>query len=369
MRCKRVEKLLYLYWDNELNEKQRKDIQEHIRVCQKCSEKFAHLNLLQTEAKKIQTPQLPRDYWDSFALRVKEKIEKRRKTSLGQIFFYFFKTVLTYSPTKIKWATAVVSVVLVFVVVRLFISYEKMDISIQPGIEVQRVSSPKEAPKTEAQTLDQEGEAKKSEKSGVISEKEVPKTVEIPPHDIRPAAEKSAVPADFSAGTAAVREESVQKEKAAGGKLALSDNEKFSNAIPETLPKLRGEKKGYLAVEEIPAISISDTPLVTLAEETQMQTDMGPARKDILTQEEAVRKFIDAWRASIKEKPKGQERDKAYLKIAQGYLRLYDITENRDETLKEAIDSLQTYRDSTAFLAYRDSIDHILLQLQSLYNK
>lgn len=345
MRCEQIEKLLYLYQDNELNQKERKEVKEHIKICPKCSKKLADLKDIQEEVKTKQIPQPSEDYWESFAHRVKDKIEKRGKPSFGQKFSYFLKSIFSYSPAKIKWATAVASVVLVFVVVKLFMSYEKMDVTtIQKRSEVEKVFTPKkEAHKTVVKAPEEKKDIKISKEKEVVPDKEAP-----------PERGEEAV------GLASAIEKDAKKGEVADEKISIK---KISG--PLSTPR----HIGYIETEEAPEVSTHYAPIITLGEKSPIQADVTTNVRDSLTQEQIARKMIDVLRGLTQKQSKGKEKDKGYLNMAQGYLKLYYVAENKDEILKEAIDSVKTYRNSAITKEYKEAIARILNQLQSIHKK
>lgn len=354
MRCDQIERLLYLYQDGELGEKEKKEMEEHIKECPNCSKKLADLKLIRAEVKNKNVPQPPETYWESFAQRVREKIGRKTKVSFGQRFSHFLKTVFSYSPAEIKWATAVASVVLLFVVVKLFVSYEKMNVTtIQQETKVERTTtSREEIPNVEVKTPEK--------KKGIVLEKEVPKTIRAPLENVTIS---KGLESETPTGKMGV-----QKETAIGERSTPDKDETVLKKLSTTTPKLEEKEEGYMAVQA-PKIHISGTPVITSAEKPELQADIAAIGGDTLKQGELVRESIDKWRKFTEDEPKGEERDKGYLNMAWGYMKLYDVARNKEETLKEAIDSVRVYIDSTITSAYKDSINDILLELESVHKK
>ena len=357
MKCDQVERLLYLYEDEELEEKEEKEVEEHIKQCPDCSKKLADLKLIRAEVREKRVPQPSETYWESFAWRVRDKIEQKGTMGLGRGLSCFLKMIFSYSPAKIKWATAVVSVVLVFVVVKLFISYEKINIAtLRQKTEIGKISAPVgEIPKVETKTPQEKEGAEIPEKGGMDGQKKIHKAVAPP--------QEEAILIEQKEITAPPQVRDTQKKVATDLSTYSAKEEVGSTARLGSAPTV--EKEKYMTVE---AMRAPETPsLSQLAKEAELETGRTIAHKDSLTEEELAREVINLWREFTKEKLKREEKDKGYLKMAQGYLRLYEIAKNKDETLKEAIDSVRVYIDSTITSAYKDSINSIFLELESLH--
>ncbi|HEX9916794.1 MAG TPA: zf-HC2 domain-containing protein [candidate division Zixibacteria bacterium] len=360
MRCDQIEKLLYLYEDGELDEKEKREVGEHIKICPNCSKKLADLKLIRAEVKEKKVPQPSETYWESFAHRVKERIEDKTKVSFGQRFSYFLEMIFSYSPTKVKWAAAVVSVILVFVVVKLFVSYEKINIAtLGQKAQVQKISPPAgETLGVETNIPREQRKPAIAERGGVAPEREVSKTIQAPLKDMT-----------VSKGLESVapgEERGVQKETPIADRIAPDKGETTLKKLPTTTPELKEKEERHTGVQALET-PISGTPVMTSAESSKSKATMAAVRGDTVKQEELVRESIDKWRRFIEDKPKGEEKDKAYLNMAQGYMRLYDLARNKDETLKEAMDSVKVYKDSAVTNTYKDSINHILIQLESFH--
>ncbi len=352
MLCEQIEKLLYLYWDNQLSKEEKDKVEEHIKSCSACSKKLTDLKLVQTQAKSTPVPEPPQTYWENFAWRVKHRIEQKPRLGPAGRLSFLLGAILSYSPAKVKWATAIASVVLVFVVVKLFTSYEKIDVTtIQQKVEVEKISTPPEAPKVETVTPGQGKDVVTSK------EKHMPPANEVLP-EVKAHLEEPR-------SLAVPKEKGIQKETATDAVMASKQEKKSSQILPEALPQTK--EKEYAGFQA-PAISISDTPATALAEKSRLGVAATATAQDSLT-EQGVRKYIDAWREFAKGKPKGEEKDKAYFNMGRAYATLCDIGKNKDEISKEALDSIRTFRDSTATPAYQDSMDSILLRLETLQKK
>jgi hypothetical protein len=138
--CKKYEKWVNLFWDKRLNQSQEEEFKKHLAECKTCQAKLSFLESVEGRAKEIRAKEPSKEYWDNFSSRVREKIASSRVESTA----YGWKKALVnvFSPWKIKVATAVVSIVLVFIIGKLYIDYRGK--TIIP--ETSSTSAIKEAP-------------------------------------------------------------------------------------------------------------------------------------------------------------------------------------------------------------------------------
>jgi hypothetical protein len=144
------DKWVYLFWDGRLNPSQKEEFKKHLAGCRECQRKLAFLESVEGKAKEIQAKEPIKEYWDTFSRRVRDKIA----TSQEESTVFGWKKVLSgvFSPWKIKVATAVVSIVLVFIIGKLYIDYRGK--AIIPKTE--STSTVKEAPLSITETKQEE---------------------------------------------------------------------------------------------------------------------------------------------------------------------------------------------------------------------
>jgi hypothetical protein len=123
MLCKDCDKIIQLYWNQQLDEKKRKEVEKHLSECKRCKEKLEALKIIEEKAKRIKTPEPGAAYWESFSQRVREKIISKQKQSFGHKIKEFFANIPALSPARLKVAAAIASFILVFIVGKLYIDY------------------------------------------------------------------------------------------------------------------------------------------------------------------------------------------------------------------------------------------------------
>jgi len=123
LRCKRFDKLIYLFLDGRLNQSEKRELEEHLSQCKRCQERLSLLEAVEGRASKIEIKEPPQEYWESFSSRVREKILVRKERSPAVRFKKAMESILTFSPSKIKIAAGLVAAVLVFIIGKLYMDY------------------------------------------------------------------------------------------------------------------------------------------------------------------------------------------------------------------------------------------------------
>ena len=83
MDCKQAEVLMTGLLDNELDDKQRRDLQKHLAECPACSAKYETYKNLKKDMADMKFKNLPEVYWDEYWQNVYNRIER----GIGWIFF------------------------------------------------------------------------------------------------------------------------------------------------------------------------------------------------------------------------------------------------------------------------------------------
>ena len=122
MRCNI--KWLSMYIDGELSDKKKKKLEEHLKVCDSCSWNLQELKMVDAYANLVKEPQISEAYWENFTSRVKNKLLIREKQSSESRLWGIFKSLFKPSPTKLKFATAIASVLVVALVGKLYLNYK-----------------------------------------------------------------------------------------------------------------------------------------------------------------------------------------------------------------------------------------------------
>lgn len=224
MICKDLKKLIHLYLDQKLDREKKKQLEKHLAECQKCREKFETLKLVEEKAKGIKIPEPKDAYWESFSQRVRERIISKQKQPSGAKIKEFFATIFVLSPSRLRVAAAVASLVLVFIIGKLYIDYKgTIPERLKPVEKETPVAEPSEF-KEEKPAPAPQKPAPKREKKGVVEQKaaeireEVTKEeIETPTPPIQPESKEAAAGAGAELmAKKAVTRDIAKKEPIAG---------------------------------------------------------------------------------------------------------------------------------------------------------
>ncbi len=133
MKCEDFDKLIHPYFDGELGKEKSKEIEEHLLTCKNCAAKLQKLSDIAGEAKRIRIPEPSPDYWKTFGQRVRDEIILRRRKSIWVRLKAGWESLFFYSPLKLRIAAGIASILLVFIVGKLYWDYK--------GKEVERIRS------------------------------------------------------------------------------------------------------------------------------------------------------------------------------------------------------------------------------------
>lgn len=79
MKCKKIKKRLVDYIEDELRDSEKKVIDEHLKICNKCSMELNSLRETISLTKKAIVPRISERFWVNFLPNVREKIEKKEQ--------------------------------------------------------------------------------------------------------------------------------------------------------------------------------------------------------------------------------------------------------------------------------------------------
>lgn len=128
MSCERLDRLIHLFLDGGLDQDQERGLQEHLSKCERCAKRLALLQKIEGTAKRFPAKEPSQEYWDTFSSRLRDKITAREQESPGFNLRKALESVFAYSPLKIKVAAGLVSIVLVFIIGKLYIDYKGQEI-------------------------------------------------------------------------------------------------------------------------------------------------------------------------------------------------------------------------------------------------
>lgn len=348
MICKDLKKLIHLYLDQKLDEQKRKEVEKHLAECQKCRERFEALKLVEEKSKGIKIPERGDAYWESFSQRARERIVSKQKQPSGAKIKEFFATIFVLSPNRLRVAAAVASLVLVFIIGKLYIDYRgtvperpKPVERETPVVEAPQIEEEEPAPAPKKPAAKTEKKRVVRQKAAEIKEEGTKEKVEKPAPVIQPESKEVAAGAgaELTAKKGVTRdivekgpvagamEQEVAKpvEKAEGRQAAMRTmadvEEKKAKTTPKVLWRTASGQPGQKPIifSYFLLADSSDIPDVDFS-----QSKLSP---------DSLRVITNLWRRFIKENPDDPFVEQAYLQIAAAYYYLFGKT--KEEAARE----------------------------------
>lgn len=397
MKCERFDKLIYLLLDGRLEKNEESELQEHLSKCEKCAQKLALLKSVEGTAKRIEIEEPQQEYWDTFSSRVREKIMEREEKSPAFRLKKTLQDIFSFSPLKMKVAAGLVSVVLVFIVGKLYVDYRGQEIvpsrevirsEEQPQLDIMEMEKKEGFPIEEGRkkvrpslekseigrlptTADQrEGKAipekrGESEKEALVKEKKIatqPKVAEEkalpppaptlkdqPPVETKRPTEQEFIPLEAEP-TGAGAEEGV------GEKVAIK------MATPrEKVQKAEGISQKGKAEQLV-------TKDISLPPPTRGFRPYSTEEDDTLMQVEELRRTIQVWKAYIEKNPLDSLTNQGYLQVAMAYYLLAKLSQDTT-VISEGKKLIETYLDQIAEPALKKRLSDKLEEIKALREK
>jgi hypothetical protein len=364
LRCEDFDELIYLFWDGRIDERKKEKLEKHLSTCKRCKEKLALLESIEKGAQGIKTKEPSQEYWDTFSSRVRERIIAQKEESFSFKLKKAFENLFTFSPLKIKIAAGLVSIVLVFIVGRLYMDYRgKEIIPFKPSIESRgkpALSTP-EIPKEVSPT---DEKVKKEKKLAPLTEelekappvKAISKE-KIEPEEVKLKGKEIPLPETYSTGAGGeekgkVSKDIIQPEQKAPNVegVPLKETTKTAEAETSYTGILAGTigfiKYYYVNHEKVPDLKYENPFL----------------KKDEL------RKIIDTWNKYIEKNPKDSLTNEGYIQVAIGYYLLTKFTHEESDLLKW-IELLEKYEKQVTDPKTKEELNKKLKQLKALKEK
>jgi len=93
MRHDEIKKMVYLYHDGELSEKDKRIVEQHIKECQECRKEFEEMRRLEDVMVKMELKQPPKEAWEQYERSVYNRLERKIGwifLSIGAMIILFF---------------------------------------------------------------------------------------------------------------------------------------------------------------------------------------------------------------------------------------------------------------------------------------
>jgi hypothetical protein len=132
--CEKFDRLINLFLDGRLDQKQEEELKGHLSQCPRCAEKLAFLESVERKARGIEAKEPSPSYWDDFSTRVRDKIAAKEESTTVFGLKKALEKFFTFSPLKIKIAAGLVSLVLVFFIGKFYVEHKGKEMI--PPLEV-----------------------------------------------------------------------------------------------------------------------------------------------------------------------------------------------------------------------------------------
>jgi len=406
LKCERFDKLIHLLLDGRLKKHEESELRQHLSTCEDCAQKLALLKSMESAAKEISTEEPPKEYWDTFSSRVRERIVQREEKSFGFGLKKALQGILSFSPLKIKVAAGLISVVLVFIVGKLYVDYRGQEIvPRKESIQVQEQPRPEALKATEkrevAQAEDRDGATQppdepKREKKAVDSkatEKMAPAPgepvagEEIPPEELGAlTAPKITEDRGVSVPAPAVdvqalaehegpSEQPSEETEATGAGMKGPAVERVTTETPSPAVRAQEERDATAKAEQKPKDKGLDEVLsgqVSFVDRDRYAPDRNMVRKmgehDTLRQADELKRAIQIWKDYIKENPADSLTNQGYLQVATAYYLLAKLSQDTT-VMSEGANLIKGYLDQAAEPELKEELSDILKKISALKEK
>ncbi len=406
MRCERFDKLIYLFLDGRLDQGKEKELKEHLSECERCAKKLALLESVEGRAKKIEIKEPPQEYWDSFSSRVREKILARKERSPAFGLKKALESIFSFSPLKIKLAAGLASVVLVFIIGKLYVDYRGEEIlpskaviqtEKQPQLEIMEMEKKKGFPiedrrkigsipekpemkREPATAVQQEGKAIPPKREGVekeallkeekittqpkvAEEKAVPVYAPTLEDQTSIETEKPLEPQVISpeAKPTGAGVEGEVEEKVAVKMAARKKKTQKADQVPQ-------KGKAQKAVSrDIVAFSEQNLQALLTMDHYVVNKKIIPkvTENDTLVQADELRGIIQTWKAYIEENPTDSLTNLGYLQVAIGYYLLGKLSQDT-AVISEGSKLIEEYLDRIKDPKVKDNLSDRLEKIKAL---
>jgi hypothetical protein len=406
LRCERFDKLIGLFLDGRLGKNEEREVKEHLSTCEGCAQKLALLKSTEQAAKKIEVEEPEQEYWDTFSRRIREKISEREEK-----FFVFslkkaLQGIFSFSPLKIKVAAGLISVVLVFIVGKLYVDYRGQEIV--PSIEVIRSE---EQPQLDVTKVEKKGEVSEAENRDRAAQPPDQLKREKKAVDVEEAKKKATSPEKPAAGEEMATEElgtlrapevvaerSVAAPAPTPDAQAPAEPEAPSNRLAEetqaTGAGINDEARGKAAVEMPAQVKETGKEQGTSRKAEQERTktevhdilireygfvgsdsyllDQNVVPKmgeyDTLRQASELKRAIQIWKDYSKENPTDSLTNQGYLQVATAYYLLAKLSQDTT-VISEGANLTERYLDLVADPALKEKLSDMLEKIDALKEK
>lgn len=396
MKCEDFDKLIHLYFDGELDAGKSKEMEEHLLTCQNCVAKLQELKNLEAEAKRIRMPEPSSAYWKSFTEEVRNKIILRRRKSIWAKIKSGWESFFFYSPVKLRIAAGIASILLVFIIGKLYWDYKGKELEKIRSEKMEKVLIPQTQKKIEVlapavneslQVAEQKEETTfASSKMSPVEEKiaQVPTLSESAISSIGGKGEEKAKQADEGTSSEHKKAITVTAERPVIEKGVTANLTTVTQAemalkppsLPETtlyVQKLPEEKRtGATTTLRATTAAKRDEELYPAESIRYYKVDTNWVRalteKDTLVEADTLKKVISSWKEYFEKKSASEWHPEGFTQIKIAYELLF--LKIGDELLRqEGIKLLNRYKDSVIDQKIKNELANKISELEALKKK
>lgn len=405
MSCKKYGEWFHLFWDKRLNQSQEEEFKKHLAECRECQQDLSFLELVEGKAKGIHAKEPMPEYWEAFSGRVRERLVIQKETAPAFGLKKFLESIFVISPWKIKVAAGVASIVLVFIIGKLYMDYRGKEIipssSITGGVkeqplkitEIEKQKTPplgenqgkiissvdKTKRMPESVVSDQGGEKsvsqkiKRSEKPALLKDQEISVPAQTaggkstPPSpapqakEITPNIAKQKVPVETPPATGAGGEKKIERLKV---EAASSQAEKTKQGT--NIQEILAPEKGII-IKDI--TTATKTSLISAPSADQYVIDQKAIPKidetDTLMQADELKNVIQTWIDHFRDNPADSINNQGYLQVATAYFLLSRLSPD-STIISEGSQLIDKYRTEVKDQTVKDQLSHRLEKIKAL---
>ncbi|MCJ7497948.1 MAG: zf-HC2 domain-containing protein [candidate division Zixibacteria bacterium] len=379
LKCEDFDRLLHLYFDGELKGKEFKEIEEHLLSCQRCAEKLQELKSLDEKVKKIKMPEPSGTYWKIFTEEVRNKIILSRKKSFWAKLKSGWESFFYYSPAKLRIAAGIASVLLVFIIGKLYWDYKGKELEQYKSDRMEKILSSQVPKKVEytAPAIKESTQVGNQIKESTIVEQKSPLPEEKAQDKTKKEAGRGKIIVPES--TITVTAERPKIEKGVIENLRIATQAEIAikpPSVPETTIQVQKspEEKDILKITAERALSTAkmDKKLSTSEGRIYYMPVKSWVRalneNDTTIDTDTLKKVIISWKEYFEKKPVSEWAPEGITQIEIAYQLLFLKT--KDEVLlHDGIELLKKYEESVIDQKIKDELNKNIEKLEALKKK
>lgn len=122
MNCKKVERFLSEYLENELDEKLKREIEKHLKICFNCSNEFKVFNQALESLQSLKKIEGGDETFILLKEKIKQRIGKQKESQLSYIYSNLLKPI----------PGLVVTIAVIFLIITVFLNIFKINLVVEP---------------------------------------------------------------------------------------------------------------------------------------------------------------------------------------------------------------------------------------------